>query len=64
MLTTTQEQAFAGPLTGGATVWCRNGTQVRAALPAVDRNGPPARVRGFSQPPEQSRLRYPPLEWS
>ena len=28
MLTTTQEQAFAGPLTGGATVWRRNGTQV------------------------------------
>ena len=28
MLTTTQVQAFAGPLTGGATVWRRNGTQV------------------------------------
>ena len=28
MLTTLQERAFAGPLTGGATVWRRNGTQV------------------------------------
>ena len=28
MLTTTQERAFAGPLTGAATVWRRNGTQV------------------------------------
>ena len=28
MLTALQERAFAGPLTGGATVWRRNGTQV------------------------------------
>ena len=28
MLTTTQELALAGPLTGGATVWRRTGTQV------------------------------------
>ena len=28
MLTALQEPAFAGPLTGGTTVWRRNGTQV------------------------------------
>ena len=28
MLTTTQERAFAGPLTGMATVWRLDGTQV------------------------------------
>ena len=28
MLSVLQERAFAGPLTGGATVWRRNGTQV------------------------------------
>ena len=33
MLTALQERAFAGPLTGGATVWRRNGTQIALHCP-------------------------------